>query len=241
MLLLILALTSCVTPKKVALAEAKYDLAAVFMSEDNPQMAITTLREAVKLNRRDPELYNALAMAYIQRGAHDEAEKTFKKGLRKDRDNAGLNLNYAYLLTNLGRDEEAIERLEVAREDLTYGEPSKVLNNLGWSYLQVGRTAEAVAHLEEAVRRQPNWCGARYNLGVAYAASGETAKAAEAFEVVVQTCPDEFPEALLHAGGLYCDMGRIERGVAYLNEVVARWPGTPEATSAKERLEKESL
>ena len=240
MVLLALAL-GCVTPKKAELARSKYDLAAVYMSEENPQLAIATLREAVKLNRKDPELWNALALAYMQRGAHAEAEKTFKKGLRKDRDDAALNLNYGYLLSNLGRHEEAIERLEVAREDLTYAEPAKVLNNLGWAYLQVGRDADAVAHLEEAVRRQPNWCGARYNLGAAYVAAEEKAKAAESFEVVAQTCADEFPEAMLHAGEIYCDMGKIEQGVAYLNEVVDRWPGTPHATSAQERLAKESL
>jgi len=238
MFLLFLA---CVTAKNVERAAAKYDLAAVYMNEDNPHLAIAELEEAVKLNRRSPDLWNALAMAYVQRGAHGEAEKAFKKGLRKDRDNASLNLNYGYLLNNLGRYDDAIERLEVARDDLTYAEPAKIFNNLGWSYLQVGRSDDAVAHLEEAVRRQPNWCGARYNLGAAYASQGETMKAAQSFEQVLISCADEFPEAMLHAGGLYCDMGQIEQGVAYLNEVVTRWPGTPHATSARERLEKEQL
>lgn len=241
MSVLALALFACITPKKIELAAAKYDLAAVYMTEDNPQLAIATLRDAVELNRKDPDLWNALGIAYMQRGAHDEAEKAFRKGLRKDKEDASLNLNYGYLLSNLGRHEEAVEYLEVARSDLTYADPAKVLNNLGWSHLQLGHHDEAVANLSEAVRRQPNWCGARYNLGAAYAASGEIAKAAETFEVVVSTCPDEFPEAMLHAGSLYCDMGRVDRGTQYLEDVVARWPGTPTATLAQDRLAKEQL
>lgn len=234
-------LFACVTAPKIARSDAQLDLAAAYIQEDNPQAAIASLREAVKLNRHNIQAWNALGLAYLQRGAHEEAETTFKKAIRKDKKHAGTRLNYAYLLQKLDRHDEAIEHLLVANQDLTYAQPAKILNNLGWSYIQVGATAQAVATLEEAVHRQPNWCGSRYNLAVAYTQAGEQAKAAEMARDVASTCAAEYPEAALVAGNAYLDMGRMDEGEHWLAGVVQDHPGTPLATQAKERLAREGL
>ncbi|MCP4807633.1 MAG: tetratricopeptide repeat protein [Proteobacteria bacterium] len=234
-------LFACVTVKDIERSNAQLDLAAAHVQEDNPQAAIASLENAVDLNRKNMDAWNLLGVAYMQRGAHEQAEDTFKKAIRKDKAHAGTRLNYAYLLQKLERHDEAIEHLLVANEDLTYPEPAKILNNLGWAYLQTGNTAQAVAVLEEAVFRQPNWCGSRYNLAAAYAAAGEQAKAAELASDVANTCADEFPEAALIAGEAYLDMGRMADGQAWLQAVVDQHPGTPLGSQAKERLAAEGL
>ena len=235
------ALFACVTPQKVARSDAQLELAAVYVQEENPQGAILALEKAIKLNRHNMDARNLLAVAYMQRGAHEKAEDTFKKAIRKDKKHAGTRLNYAYLLQNLGRHDEAVEQLLVANEDLTYAEPAKILSNLGWSYIQLGQTEQAVAVLEEAVFRQPNWCGSRYNLAVAYTQAGENAKAAEQATDVATSCPDEFPEAMLMAGEAYLAMGKMGEGQRWLDAIVDEHPGTALATQAQERLEAEGL
>lgn len=165
--LALLVLGGCITPKRQEKAAARVQLGNAYLLEGNPQSALTTLEEAVKLDRRNVDAWHQLALTYMALGAHDRSEDAFRRATRLTPEDAALNLNYAYLLQNLGRNDEAIERLELARQDLTYIQPSKVLNNLGYAYLVEGESARAVVVLREAVTRQPGYCAAWYNLGLA--------------------------------------------------------------------------
>jgi tetratricopeptide (TPR) repeat protein len=129
----------------------------------------------------------------------------------------------------------------VARDDLTYREPAKVLNNLGWAYLQMGQGPAAVAVLEEAVLRQPNFCGAHYNLGAAYAEGDHLRKAVDRFDIVLELCDEQFPEAALSAGVLLIDAGHVDEGATYLQLCLSRWPDTPVAARCRDKLKAEGL
>ncbi|MCB9744949.1 MAG: tetratricopeptide repeat protein [Alphaproteobacteria bacterium] len=236
LLLLALLASGCITVAKQERAVARVQLGAAYLNEGSTESAIATLQEAVKLDRRNVDAWHQLALALVAKGANKEAEKAFKRALRLERDDAAINLNYAYLLQNLGRNEEAIERLEVARADLTYMKPSLVLNNLGFAYLQQGRLPEATQALEEAVIRKPDYCAAWYNLGLTYAEADEVAKGIDALDKVVMICPGVYPEATLMAGELLIEMGRQDEGEMYLSRVVKEHPGTPLSKRAKEML-----
>ena len=238
---MLFALLACITAQDVQRSEARKELGQAYLLEDDVEGAIVELRTAVKLNRRSGDAWDSLGLAYMARGAHVESEKAFKKAIKLDDEFAGYRLNYAYLLQKLGRNAEAIEQLEVARADLTYRQPAKVLNNLGWAYLQEGQSAAAVAVLEEAVMRQSNFCGARYNLGAAYAETDYLRKAVEQFEVVLDVCDDQFPEAALSAGVLLIDAGHVDEGATYLHLCLERWPDTPVAVRCREKLKAEGL
>ena len=57
---------------------------------------------------------------------------------------------------------------------------------LGTSLVKVRRTAEAIAALQRAVALEPAMYEAHYMLGMAYQASGDTARAQEAFKKAEQ-------------------------------------------------------
>ncbi|MCB9762885.1 MAG: tetratricopeptide repeat protein [Alphaproteobacteria bacterium] len=236
LLVLGLALGGCVSAQRQSRAIARVDLGHAYLVEGDTELAIATLQEATKLDRRNVDAWHQLALALVARGANDEAEDAFKRALRLTPEDAAVNLNYAYLLQKLQRNPEAIERLEVARKDLTYRKPAMVLNNLGYAYLMEGHSDAAVAALQEAVARQPNFCAAWYNLGLAYESAQEIARGLEAMDQVVMICPDEFPEASLKAGEFLVGMGKPDEGAVYLRKVVANWPGTPLSARAKDQL-----
>lgn len=237
-LLLVLAAlgAGCITQKRQIQADARVELGNAYLLEGNPQSALTTLEEAVKLDRRNVDAWHQLGLTYMNLGAHDRSEKAFKRALRLTPEDAALNMNYAYLLQNLGRNDEAIERLEQAREDLAYRHPALVLNNLGYAYLSAGRTADAVAVLREAVYRSPEYCAAWYNLGLAEEQVRQTTRALEAMDRVVMLCGADYPEATLKAGELLLDLGRTDEGRLYLERARASWPGTPVSERAREVL-----
>ena len=234
MFLLVLA---CITPQRQVRAQSHSELAGAYMVEGDTASCIQTARGATKLDRKNADAWHTLALCTMQRGANEEAEKAFKRALRLTPDEAGLLLNYAYLLQHLGRTEEAIEYLEHAREDLIYREPAKVLNNLGWAYLQVDRDEEAVVALEEAVMRQPNFCGAIYNLGLAYSEIDELDLAIERLAQVQIQCSGMFAEAPLLQGMLLVELGRNEEAAGFFHLVIEQYPGTPEAQEAERQLD----
>ena len=230
-------LLACISNADRASSAVRADLAGAYLMEGQTEACISEASEATELNRKNVDAWHTKALCLMKRGAHDEAEKAFKKALRITPDDAALLLNYAYLLQNLGRTDEAIEALEHARKDLTYMAPAKVLNNLGWAYLQADRDHDAVGALEEAVYRQPNFCGALYNLGLAYREIGELEAATERLEQVRMQCPEQFPEAVLLHGTVLVEMGRVEDGAGYFHLVMQDFPGTEEADEAQKQLD----
>lgn len=73
-----------------------------------------------------------------------------------------------------------LERLE---KMLASGQDSAMLRlTLGNGYLKEGRAADAVAHLREAVRQQPDYSAAWKSLGRALAETGETREAVASYD-----------------------------------------------------------
>lgn len=227
----------CVSAKRAQKSAVRTELGYAYFNEGSTELAIETLQDATDLDRRNPAAWHYLALSLVKRGAHEDAEEAFKRAIRLDPEDAAIRLNYAYLLQKLGRNAEAIEQLEVARKDLTYTQPAKVLNNLGMVYLAEGRTDESVAALSEAVYRQPNFCAARYNLGLALSEAQQAARSVDVLDELQLVCPDAFPEGELLRGNMLITMGRMEEGAMVLQLTADKYPGTPVSAQALSSLD----
>ncbi len=234
--LLPLTLGGCISKKRQQRAEARIDLGAAYLIEGQTELAIATLEDAVKLDRRNVYGWNQLGMAMMKRGEHERSEAAFRRGLRLDDEDAALNLNFAYLLLNLERSDEAIERLEAALHDLVFREPAKVLNNLGFALYTQGRYGSAETRLKEAVMRAPNFCQAWYNLGLVYEKLSRPVDAIDAYDHVVMICADDAAGSYFRAGNLLLENGKEQEGIHYLNRACEGWPGSPICTEAREVL-----
>lgn len=231
----------CVSAKRANKAEARATLGHAYFTEGSTELAIETLQEATKLDRRNTRAWHYLALSLVKRGAHEEAEEAFERAIRLDPEDAAIRLNYAYLLQKLDRNAEAIEQLEAARADLTYTQPAKVLNNLGMAYLAEDRVDESVAVLSEAVYRQPNFCAARYNLGLALSEQQQAANSAKVLDELNVVCPGEFPEGELLRGKMLMEMGRMEEGAMVLQVCLDNYPGTPLSQAAGAALDQAGM
>ena len=236
MVLVPLTLGGCISKKRQDRAQARIDLGAAYLVEGQTELAIATLEDAVKLDRRNIDGWNQLGMAMMKRGEHERSEAAFRKGLKLNAEDASINLNYAYLLINLDRSEEAIERLEAALHDLSFREPAKVLNNLGFAFYTQGRYGSAETRLREAVMRAPNYCQAWYNLGLVYEKLARAEDAIDAYDHVVMICAEDAAGSYFRAGKLFLENGKKEEGVHYLQRVCEGWPGSPICIEAKESL-----
>lgn len=122
-----------------------------------------------------------LARIHHLRGEYGEAQEYYRKGILSavSPSRANLLINYAALLIETGRPEDALGHLEEAekwgpgRDDL-----GRLWNNKGAALFKMDAYREAVACFEKAVAFAPTKHGYRANLGQAARKTGNHAKAA---------------------------------------------------------------
>ena len=91
----------------------------------------------------------------------------------------------AFVLSHVGRSEEALRAAEQALHRQFFGGVDQHLFPIGTAYYLAGRSAEAIAPLRQYLSRYPNFLGAHLNLAAVYSELGREAEArAEATEVL---------------------------------------------------------
>jgi type IV pilus biogenesis/stability protein PilW len=222
----------CVSEKRKGQASARADLGAAYLKEGNTPGAVATLEQATKLDRRNWSAWNRLGLAYAAAGASEKADAAFQKAMRLVPDEAEVLNNYGLFLVHQGRLDEAVATFEAARQDLDYRSPGHILTNLGYALHLQGQNDAALLRLDEAVRRAPNLCQARFNRALVQQARGQAELALADFESVIGLCGAEVPGAWYHAALLLGDAGQTSQACSYLELAVAKAPGSELARAA---------
>lgn len=234
---LVLALAlACVSPKRQSRAAAHLELGSAYLEERNPEGAIAELRKAVELDRRNAAAWEKLALAYMARGAAEEARDAFERALRYEPDSAQILNNYGLLLLSLNEVDAAIRAFEHAMEDLTYRKPGLVLNNLGYAYFVAGEYDLALRRLDEAIARSPSLCPARFHRGLVWQKKNELERALADLDQVIGACGDEAPGAYFHAAEVLLAQGNRVAAEAYLQNVLRLATSDPRLMDAARAL-----
>ncbi len=240
MRLIVLALlTGCVSSKRQQQAAAQGSLGAAYLREGNAPAAVGVLREAVRLDPRNFEAWEKLALAYMAQGATEESEAAFLRAIRLSPERAEIHNNYGLLLMEQARRPEAIEQFELALTDITYRSPALVLNNLGYALYNEGRHDEALQRLNQAIQRAPELCPAYFNRGLVQRARELPPLALADFDAVIQRCPNEAMGSYYQAGGILLELDDTYGGCSYLRVVIDEAPTSPLAAQAREVLARE--
>jgi type IV pilus biogenesis/stability protein PilW len=226
-LLIALALTGCVTQKRVKQSQARTDLGTAYLREGNPPDAVQTLREATQFNPQNGEAWERLGLAYMASNALEESEGAFKRALRlAGKEEGRVHYNYGMLLVRMERYADAVTQLEATLSDLTYRTPSRALNSLGFVHYKMGDHDKAITRLSEAIRRSPKMCQARFHRALAYEAKADKEAALNDFEAVIQTCGSDAAGAYLHAAPVLFELDQREAGCDYLKTAQKVAPNT---------------
>ena len=211
-------LFSCVTAENARKSDTRTDLGTAYLKEGNAPGAVEALRQATTLNAQNATAWERLALAYMASNAHDLAEDAFKKGIKlgTSEEPARIQYNYGLLLLKLERYEEALTAFDGTLADLTYRTPAKALNSKGFTLYTMGRHAEAIEVLSDALIRVPKFCQARFHRGLAYQVEKQHQDALDDFEAVIQTCGEEATGAYYHAAESLFFLGEPASGCTYL-------------------------
>ena len=165
---------------------AKAFLATIYLSAGRPTDAVAIVNEALALSDRRQQFYFIAAEAYLNAGQESQAISALERAYDLDRSYPEALINLATVLILTGRDRDAAPLLRefygtttpaeerfgqayTQRGDLErailvweavvrrapHGAPGRA--NLGVLYARVGRAAEAIAELEEAIRLEPGF------------------------------------------------------------------------------------
>jgi adenylate cyclase len=131
------------------------------------ERALALAQKAVALDDSLPAAHTLLSLGYARKQQYAHAITEGERAITLDPNNADSFAFQAEVLNVAGRPEEALRRVEQARRFNPHY-PSYYLIQLGWAYSLIGRYAEAVATLKEAISRSPTHVGALFWLAFSY-------------------------------------------------------------------------
>ena len=206
-------------PSYAGLADA-YNLSAryAFLTpREGFARGIAAAKRALEIDDSLAEAHTALAFAYWHYGLDWlGAQREFKRALELNPGDSTAQHWYAMYFAQIGRNEEAIEEIERARE---LDPLSLIVNtNVAWAYWFARQYDRAIAQFLKTLEIDPNFGLAHMRLGLAYEQKGMFAEAIAAFRKAMVLSPgtSEIIAALGHAYGV---TGRRGEALQMLEEL----------------------
>jgi predicted Zn-dependent protease len=176
-------------------------LAIVFNEQKKYDQAEAMVRNANQLSPKDLGGRLFLAKVLSDQQKYSEADAAFREALKLAPDNPLALNNFGYSLVERGEKlEEALEMIQRAVDAAPAN--GSFLDSLGWAYFKMGKLAEAVRYLNDAVNSGTQSPTIHEHLAEVYSKTGKT---------------DEARAAILKALSLSKDADQIARLKAKLN------------------------
>jgi tetratricopeptide (TPR) repeat protein len=170
--------------------------------EGAENQALASYRRAIQLEPSSPysfaeiaRVYILLAQNYAQKG--EEEKKTenlnsaidaLNKALQLKPDYPVANYLFAVALDQLGKLDEAIQKLEATKN--LAPQDFGIRFQLGMLYWRKGELEKAKTQFEEAVAINPDYSNARYMLGLVFDKLGDKENAKKEFKIVAKLNPE---------------------------------------------------
>jgi tetratricopeptide (TPR) repeat protein len=172
--------------------EALIGLGAAFAAETNQEAAFEWFEKALAINPSDPQAHFEIGNVLLDAGRTDEADAQYSWAARARQDLPTLLIQQAQACAARGDRRGAIARAQAAAR-LAPGQPA-ILQFAAAQLMQAGQIPEALKHLREIVRLQPD-APAHYNLAIALTLKGDREASLEHYREAVRQQPD-WPVAL---------------------------------------------
>ena len=157
------------------------------------------------------------ALAVFKNGKSQEAERLYRKILKKQPNYLYANHNLGLLLQALGRFDEA----EVSYKKAIELKPdyAEVYNNLGVILVKLRRLDEAKEAYKKAIELKPNYVSAHSNLGVLHQTLGRFDNAEAAYKKAIELEPN-YADAHYNLGNLLYDFHKFDQAIDMYKKVL---------------------
>lgn len=143
------------------------NLITIYRKQKKLKEAQQLVNEMLMIDQKDPFIYEAMGLIYLDMEEKERAEQAWKKGLSLNPLSSAIRMDLGLLYLKQGRLPEAEENFLKAIEfnpDIYLGYFS-----LGLVYERKGQEDSAIEAYEESIRLYPFYAPAHYSLGTLYA------------------------------------------------------------------------
>jgi len=162
------------------------NLGMLYLRDGFPDKAIPEFEKVLTLTD-DPNAYDGLGIAYLQKKDLSKAVEYLVQGRSKDAANSSIRSNLAIAYAQQGRLDKALTEFEEAVR-LDPKDP-KFNNNLASTYLKLGKREAAEKAFLETLKHDPDFKDALYNLGNLYYKDGRVARAKQVWQRLLKVHP----------------------------------------------------
>jgi tetratricopeptide (TPR) repeat protein len=145
----------------------------------------------------------------------------FEHALAVTTNNYTMHNNYANVLSDLGKFDQAIEQFNKSLKLRPNSAP--VHNNLGNTLCKLGRIDEAIEHCSKAVKLEPDFSEAHYNLAIALAEKGNLDQAIVEYRQALRLAPHNV-DALNNLGLIFAGQGKFDQAIEYFKKAIELEP-----------------
>lgn len=169
--------------------KAQVDQATDLLKRGNASEALPLLMAAKREAPKNADVDNYIGLTHYTLKDYEPAISSFKSALELDskRTDVRNNLGLVYLAQQ--DYERALAEFNLCLKDQTYQKPQLPLNNIGQTYLEMGRYDEAAAALVRATEVAPEYDRSYTRLGRVYLAQREYQQALDALENAERLTP----------------------------------------------------
>lgn len=209
-------------------AQVHTELGAQLMARGDLKGADQKLKLAVQF---DPDYVPAHTMlAILDERVHlpRQAEQEYRNALAIDPKNGDTNNNLGYFLCHHGREKEAMSYFQRALADPFYATPAKANTNAGACLARAGDNKAAQDDLRKALRVDPNYPDALYQMAQVLYAQNDAFHARaflQRFEAQGQATPD----SLLLGFEIESRLGDADAARNYANRLRGQFPESDQA------------
>jgi tetratricopeptide (TPR) repeat protein len=182
------------------------------------------LRRAVQTDPQSVDTHVALAGVLAHKGQHDGATESLANAMRIDRNRKGLPLSYAVSCFRAGRYDEAEKSARFAIQ----AEPNAAgYDALACALREQGKTTEALAAVEDALRLTPSSNAAQHTKGTILLAMGRDGEALVIFEGL-NNRGIQAPAITMNRGAALEKLGRAQEAQSLYKDAAVMWPNFAE-------------
>lgn len=192
-------------------------LGVVCHAKGDFESALMHMKASLKVKSNQPHVLLNLAMCQRQSRQHNEALKTFNKLLKQVPDHAVAFKNKIQLLSEMGRNEQALTELR-HKIDTSSGN-FELFSLLGEISSNCKLYPDAISAYNKAIDLKPVSAVALHNLGLAYRLNAEPEKALTAYHKALDVGKPVY-QLMHNLGNAYSDLGQLEKAIEYYQKAL---------------------
>lgn len=201
--------------------------------------ALKDLLEAIKLDPKNTEIHNNLAMAYFFKNEHSLAQSHWERAIDLDKTNNDARNNLASLFFTQKKYIEAQKQYEIILSDLTYPNQFRTYYNLGLIENLRNNKTHAKDYFTKAIEENENYCPAYYQLGLMSYETGDFKAAYGHFKNSgIGDCVNNAAESTYYQALTSMKIGNHERAKLKFMDLINNYPDSELTPKAKLQLDR---